>query len=274
MSDIFSPQAAVDIIRKHCPNFSPKLGIILGSGLASVVNAISNPISISYRDIPGFPQSQILGHKGHLHLGYIKQTPVVCFQGRTHRYEGQVYPALKCMIRSLKLLGCESLFVTNAVGSLRSEWAPSELVAITDHINFSFDNPLVGDNESEFGERFLNMEEAYDPTLRKLLQQQAIHHNISLHEGVYLGALGPSFETPAEIRAFRLLGADIVGMSTIPDVIIARHCQLKVVAVSVIANFAAGMSPEKITHELTLKQGAKGAESLAELLVAFAGAYK
>lgn len=157
------------------------------------------------------------------------------------------------MVRTLKLLGCETWLATNAAGSLRENLKPGSLVLVKDHINFQFNNALVGPNEDDFGSRFVSMEDAYDPILRTKFLQIVDHLSINLPEGVYIGVLGPAFETPAEIKAYRLLGADVVGMSTIPEVVIARHCGMRVAVISVVSNFAAGMTEEKVTHEQTLR---------------------
>lgn len=238
------------------PGFHAKVGLILGSGLGPIAEQITDATIIDYADLPGFPVSSVKGHGGKLYLGFLKGVPVACLQGRAHHYEGVDYHKMRTLVRSLKVLGCESLLVTNSSGSLRREVGVGEVVAITDHINMQFHNPLVGPNDDEFGDRFVGMEDAYDPQLRQQLHEAANKQNITLHEGIYIGVLGPSFETPAEIRAYRTLGADVVGMSTVADVIIARHCGLKVITLSAITNLAAGMHSEQLSHEVTL-QGAK-----------------
>jgi xanthosine phosphorylase len=194
---------------------------------------------------------------------------VVCLKGRGHFYEGYGMGVMTSAVRTLKLLGCEMLFVTNAAGSLRPEVDAGSLVALTDHINFLPGTPMVGPNDERFGPRFFSMANAYDAELRTLLQTTAAKANITLHEGVYIAYPGPNFETPAEIRAFGRLGADMVGMSVVPEVVSARHCDLKVVGVSVITNLAEGLSPFALSHEQTLKYAAVGAESLIKLILAF-----
>jgi len=262
------PAQAVDYIKNRAANFQPKLGLILGSGLGELANQIKNPIKFNFSELPGFPVSTVSGHAGCLILGELGGMPVACYQGRVHAYEGASAQEFKTFIRTLKLLGCETLLITNSSGSLRPEVGPGELVLISDHINFHFGNPLIGPNDEEFGPRFFSMDHVYDAKIRQSCLKTAEQLDIKLHEGVYISVLGPCFETPAEIRAFRTLGADVVGMSTVPEVIVARHCGLRVAVVSVITNFAAGMSAEEISHEGTLHYGKLGTAKLTRLLVA------
>lgn len=267
------PHLAHEKIKSLIGDFVPKVGLILGSGLSSLVETLKEKISIPYSDIPGFPECTVEGHSGNLHLGYLNNVPMAILQGRSHFYEGYFHanPALstKTMmtpIRTLKLLGAEILLATNAVGSLRENVGTGDLVVISDHINFQFNNALVGENDDEFGPRFVGMDEAYDPNIRKKILASAAEIGLSITEGIYFGVLGPMFETPAEIRAFRILGADVVGMSTISDVITARHSGLRVGAISVVTNMAAGMSTEKLSHEGTLKGAQLGVERLRNLI--------
>lgn len=257
---------AVTCIQQSSPGFKPKVAIILGSGLSSLADQIKNPIVIPYSDIPGFPESTVAGHPGRLILGYLENIPVVCLQGRAHLYEGTDHQTLKILIRTTYLLGCSILISTNASGSLRTDVGPGELMMITDHINFQPGNPMVGLNEDEFGPRFFSMDAAYDHDLRTRLLAVAHELNINLAQGVYISTLGPLFETPAEIRAFRTLGADAVGMSTVPEVIIARHCGLRVAAIAGISNFAAGMSSEILSHEHTLQHAKLFATNMIQLI--------
>ena len=224
---------------------------------------------LSYADIPGFPVSTVSGHAGELVLGHLNGVPVVCLKGRAHSYEGTADEKVKTLIRTFKALGCEVYLATNAAGSLHAEVGAGELVAITDHINFQPTNPLVGANDEAFGPRFVSMDAAYDTELRQALHQTANQLEINLHEGVYLSTLGPVFETPAEIRAFRILGADVVGMSTVPEVIIARHCGLRVVVISAITNLAAGMSAEQLSHEGTLHYANLASKNLCQLVASY-----
>ncbi len=244
---------AVAYIQQRSPGFIPKVAIILGSGLSSLADQICKAVVIPYADIPGFPESSVPGHPGRLILGYLENVPVVCLQGRAHLYEGTSWQTLKILIRAIYSLGCSILVITNSSGSLRLDVGPGELMLITDHINFQPGNPLVGMNEDEFGPRFFSMDAAYDYDLRTRLLAIAHQLNINLAQGIYISTLGPLFETPAEIRAFRNLGADAVGMSTVPEVIVARHCGLRVAAIAGITNFAAGMSNEILSHEHTLQ---------------------
>jgi xanthosine phosphorylase len=261
---------AAAIIKKQIGNFVPKVGIILGSGLGAVSDQIEKPIIISYSDLPNFTvSSQVQGHASRLHLGMLKGVPVACLEGRSHTYEGieRAISVLKTLIRTLRLLGCETLLTTNAVGSLRPEVGPGNLMLIKDHINFMFSNPLMGPNDDEFGERFVSMDDIYDSGLRKKIMQAAQKLKFEMKEGVYLATSGPTFETHAEIRAFKMLGADAVGMSVVPEVIIAKHCGMKIGSVSAITNLAAGLSEEKLSHEGTLKGAALAVKNLAALFL-------
>lgn len=260
---------AAEYIRSVTQQFQPKIGLVLGSGLGMLADMIQEPTYIYYGNLPGFPISTVAGHAGRMVLGYLEGVPVVCLQGRAHWYEGVKSEQVKTLVRTLKLLGCESIILTNAAGSLRMDAGPGRLMLITDHINMQSKNPLIGSNDEEFGPRFFAMDDAYDPELRKCFLQTAEQNKISLAQGVYLSVLGPCFETPAEIRAFRVLGADAVGMSTVPEVIVARHCGLKVAAISAITNYAAGMSDEEITHEGTLYYSKVAAKDMSLLLAKF-----
>ncbi|MCB1827086.1 MAG: purine-nucleoside phosphorylase [Coxiellaceae bacterium] len=251
--------AAAYIQKKH-PNFTPKVGIILGSGLGAVVEELKDRIVIPYEEIPNFPNVTVKGHGGNLHLGKLYDTPVACYEGRIHLYEGTKSEDFKTFVRTLKLIGCDTLFVTNAAGSLNRDIPTGNLVLIKDHINFQFGSPLVGPNDDEFGPRFVGMDDVYDKELREKLLSAAQKCNAPLSEGVYVGVLGPAFETPAEIQMLKTMGADVVAMSLIPEVIIARHCDMRVVAVSAVSNLAAGLHDEKLSHEVTLR-GAKQAST-------------
>ena len=262
-------EAAAAVIARRAPGFSPRLGLILGSGLGGLADAAEDAIQIDYADLPGFPQPGVAGHGGRLVLGRLGGLPVAFLQGRKHIYEGGDPGAMRAPVRALQRMGALALLATNAAGSLRPESPPGSLMALSDHINMLGVNPLSGPNDDEVGPRFPNMAEAYDPALRGLLRRCADDLGIALPEGVYLAAHGPSFETPAEIRAFRTLGADAVGMSTVPEVILARHCGLRVAAVSAITNLAEGMGGEALSHEQTLKYAAEAAGDLSRLVEAF-----
>lgn len=261
-----SPKQLAQSILKRRPDFKAKIGIILGSGLADIADKVTDSLTIPYAELSSFPVSSVVGHHGKMILGYFNKIPVVCCQGRVHLYEGMQAKDFKLFIRTLKCLGCHTLIMTNAVGSLNKNVGPGQLVLISDHINLHPMNPLVGPNDEEFGPRFFSMDDAYDPNLRHIIQQAAKKLSLPLKEGIYVSVLGPNFETPAEIRAFQQLGADVVGMSTIPEVIVARHCGLKVAVISVVTNLAAGLSDEPITHEGTVHFAAKASNNLRQLL--------
>jgi xanthosine phosphorylase len=262
-------EAAAEVIARRAPGFSPRLGLILGSGLGGLAEAAEDAVAIDYGDLPGFPEPGVAGHGGRLVLGRLGGLPVAILQGRRHVYEGGDPGAMRAPVRALRHAGAAALLATNAAGSLRPESPAGSLMALSDHINMLGVNPLMGPNDDEVGPRFPNMAQAYDPALRGLLRRCADGLGIGLPEGVYLAAHGPSFETPAEIRAFRTLGADAVGMSTVPEVILARHCGLRVAAVSAITNLAEGMGGEPLSHEQTLRYAAVAAGDLSRLVEAF-----
>jgi len=266
-----NPTAAAAAIQALASGFVPRAGLVLGSGLGALVDELENPIHIPYAEIRGFRVGTVAGHAGALSLGTLDGTPVACFQGRSHVYEGIEASAITTPIRTLELLGAEILVLTNAAGSLRAEAGPGSLVAVSDHINLQPFNPLVGPNDEDVGPRFPTLLDAYDPELRAGLHRAADELGTTLHDGVYLAVSGPSFETPAEIRAFKTLGADLVGMSTVPEAIVARHCGLRVAAVSVVTNLAEGMGDVALSHEQTLAEGKRGAEQLAPLLRRWVG---
>lgn len=226
----------------------PKVGIVLGSGLGIYVDQIQNKIIIPYQDIPHFKRTSVEGHQGCLIVGEVNGVSVAALQGRLHAYEGYAMEEIVLPVRVLASLGIEYLFLTNASGGINSEYHPGDLVAITDHINLSGRNPLQGPNIAELGPRFPDMSEPYDREVIKLLQSVAGHHHVNLRTGVYCSVLGPSYETPAEIRMLRTIGADMVGMSTVPEVIAANHLGLKVAGVACITNYAAGIKQEKLSH--------------------------
>lgn len=259
----------VTAIRQQNKAFDPTIGIILGSGMGSLVDHVQGSVAIDYHNIPGFPIPKVQGHQGRLVMGKLAGQNVACLQGRVHFYEGDVSLFLRQMVRTLKLLGCHTLLVTNAAGSLRTDMPAGSVMMITDHLNYSIPNPLVGLNDDEIGPRFIGMDQAYDNILQQKMRVAAASIKMKLYEGIYLGCRGPNFETPAEIRAFIRLGADAVGMSTIPEVILARHCGLRVAGLSLITNLGAGMSHELLTHEHTLQQAAKSSAALQQLVLGF-----
>lgn len=258
---------AADFIKKKFPSFQAKIGIVLGSGLGKFAEELENSVSIPYEDLPGFPKSKVLGHDGKFILGYSQGVPLLCLQGRAHTYEGvENYESVKTYVRTLKILGCEYFIATNASGSLQKEVGPGELMLITDHINFQAGNPLIGPNDEEFGPRFYPLDCAYDPSMRANLLDLAQKNSITLHQGVYISVSGPHYETAAEIRAFRLLGADAVGMSTVPEVLVANHCKMKVAVIATITNYATGLAQSSHSHEAVVEMAAKASEKLNTLL--------
>jgi xanthosine phosphorylase len=272
-SPVDPARLAADVLLEHAPGFHPRLGIVLGSGLGGLADTLDDAVAVPYAEIPGFPSSTVAGHAGRFVLGSLDGVPVACMQGRFHLYEGHPPAVIKLPIRTFAALGVDALLLTNAAGSLRVEVAPGSLMLITDHLNFMWTNPLIGPNDDEWGERFVGLEDAYDPELRARLQRIAGELGIRLHEGVYCSLLGPLFETPAEIRAYRVLGADAVGMSTVPEVIVARQAGIRVAAISAITNLAVGMSAEPIDHEQTLRGAALAAADLTRLVRAFVASF-
>jgi xanthosine phosphorylase len=249
--------------------FRPHVGVILGSGLGAVADAVQDPHSIGYEQLPGFPRPTVQGHAGKIVRGYIGGVPVAILQGRAHLYEGGPIDEIREPVRWLKRAGAEILVQTNAAGSLRTEVGPGKLMAITDHINLMGTNVLIGPNDDSIGPRFPAMGRAYDPQLLDELRAAAADQGVDLAEGVYTGWSGPAFETAAEIRAIRILGGDAVGMSTVHETVVARHCGLRVAAISAITNLAEGMGDVPLSHEQTLTDAARAAEDLVKLLVAF-----
>jgi len=250
----------------------PPLAFVLGSGLGPLADEVEDAIKIPYAEIPGFPQPSVVGHSGRFVVGTLEGQRVALFQGRGHYYEHGDPGAMAVAIETFKRLGGQTLFLTNAAGGLHTEWEPPALVAITDHINFADVNPLIGYADS--ARRFVPLTRAYDPARLEQLRNAAGASGVPLHEGVYMWFNGPSFETPAEIRAAKILGADLVGMSTVPEVILARYHGLECVAVSLVTNFAAGLSGGDPSHEETQEYAAKGSERFRKLLRAFVGAYR
>jgi xanthosine phosphorylase len=264
-----SPQLPAAIIAERAPGFRPRVGLILGSGLAGLAEAVQPVAAIGYQELPGFPQPSVEGHVGRLVLGRLGGAAVACLQGRQHLYEGIPAGPIRVLVRTLKLIGCEILLATNAAGSLIPGAAPGSLMMLTDHINLQPTNPLVGPNDDEFGPRFPAMDRAYDPALQQVLTAAAADVGVTLHRGVYAACLGPSFETPAEVRALGRLGADAVGMSTVPEVIVARHCGLRVAAISVLTNEAAGLGASELSHAQTLEAAARAAGDMGRLVTRF-----
>lgn len=241
--------ACVDVIRARVPHFTPKLGVILGSGLGAFADTLERAVAIDYGELPSFPRSTVEGHAGRLVLGFRGQTPLVAMQGRVHAYEGFAPWEVGFPTRVLGRLGVKHLTITNAAGGINPSFRVGDLMAIVDHLNLSGSNPLAGPNDATLGPRFPDMSHAYDPELLRVLESAAFAESYSLRRGVYACLAGPSYETPAEIRMLRTLGADAVGMSTVPEVIVASHMGIKVTGISCITNLAAGIGPEKLSHE-------------------------
>ena len=263
-----APKAAAAVITERA-GVRPRLGVVLGSGLGTVADAVRDPTVIAYEELPGFPRPTVAGHGGRAVVGEIGGLPVAVLQGRAHVYEGGDLDTIRTPVRALRAAGAELVVITNAAGSLRTELGPGRLMMITDHINLSGVNVLAGPNDEEIGPRFPSLRDAYDPELCDRLRAAAGELGTDLAEGVYLAVSGPSFETPAEIRAYAMLGADAVGMSTVHETAVARHCGLRVVAVSAITNLAEGLNPEPLSHEQTLRDAQRAADDLAPLLVRF-----
>ena len=257
---------AAAVLTEH---LQPRVGIVLGSGLGAVADAVQDATTVGYEDLPGFPRPGVQGHAGRAVLGHLGGVPVCVLMGRAHFYEGGDPAQRITPVRALRAAGAEVLVLTNAAGSLRTDLGPGRLMAISDHINLTGFNPLMGPNDQAIGPRFPSLRDAYDPALRADLHAAASDLGIDLGEGVYLAVSGPSFETPAEIRAFRTLGADAVGMSTVHETILARHAGLRVAAVSAISNLAEGMSEVPLSHKQTLADAQRAAGDLARLLEAF-----
>ncbi len=246
----------------------PETLIILGSGLGTLADEIKNKIIISYEKA-GFPKSSVSGHAGQLVVGTLGNKEVMCMQGRFHLYEGHNPELIKNIMCAFKAIGIKNLIVTNAAGSLNPDMPAGSLMLINDHINFSGKNPLLGVNDEKYGPRFIDLSNTYDKDLRKNLINIANKINIKLFEGVYLMVLGPNFETAAEIRAFKVLGADAVGMSTVPEVLAAVYNGMKVLGVSVITNLGTGLKTSVQSHAETLEQAQKATKKLADLLKAY-----
>lgn len=250
----------------------PVAGIVLGSGLGRLADRIEDPVVIKYADIPGFPKSTAIGHKGNFIYGSLGGKKVIAMQGRFHYYEGYPMDLVTIGIRTMYVLGIQYLFVSNAAGGCNPDYKVGDLVIIRDHINM-FPNPLIGPNMDEFGPRFPDMTCAYDLELQKLATAKAGEMGIELHTGVYFGSTGPTYETPAEVRFYRAVGADLLGMSTIPEVIVARHCGIRVFGMSVVTNCANVANAEKNLNDGgdVVKQADKAAADMSELFARMIG---
>ncbi len=270
-SEIFEKTAvAAEYVRSRM-TVAPKIAIILGSGLGPFAYHVEHSVSIPFAEIPHFPKPSVVGHSGLLVIGRLHGTPIIVMQGRVHYYEGYSASEVIFPIRVLKQLGIETLIVTNAAGGIREGLQRGQLVLISNHINFTGTNPLIGKNESKFGERFFDMTEPYSARLRGLAKTASKKHGFTLSEGVYIAVSGPSFETAAEIRAFRILGADLVGMSTVHEVIVARHMGIEVLGISCVTNLAAGIQGKPLDHYEVLETGLHVQQRFVEFLTTFVG---
>ncbi|RKD25636.1 purine-nucleoside phosphorylase [Ammoniphilus oxalaticus] len=245
----------------------PELGLILGSGLGALADEIEQPTKIAYEQIPHFPVSTVEGHQGQLVIGRLKGKNVVAMQGRFHYYEGYSLQEVTFPIRVMAALGVQTLFVTNASGGINTDFEPGDLMVINDHLNMTGSNPLIGPNDERFGARFPDMSEAYTKELADLAHSVASAQGVQLRDGVYAGLSGPSYETPAEIRMLRTLGAAAVGMSTVPEVIVASQQGMRTLGISCISNMAAGILPQPLTHQEVVETAEKVREKFSKLML-------
>lgn len=259
-------QDAVKLIRLRT-SLSPEIGVILGSGLGAVADQVEKPVVIPYDQIPHFHGTSVEGHAGRMVIGHFQGIPVVFMQGRFHLYEGYPMEDVAFPIRTLCALGIQTVVLTNAAGGVNAKFKPGDLMLIEDHLNLMGDNPLKGPNLAELGPRFPDLSEAYSQKCLKQMKEAAHEIGITIHQGVYAGLLGPTYETPAEIRMYRTLGADAVGMSTVPESIVANHLGVRVVGISYISNLAAGMTGQKLSHQEVMANSKVGAEKLQKLLI-------
>ena len=264
MSDL----AARRTIALRSPSARPGIAVLLGSGWGGLTEHIEEAVGIPYVDLEGFPRATVAGHSGTLWLGRIKGRSVAVLSGRQHAYETGAVDGMKVPLQTLKVLGCSTLIQTNSAGSLRPDMPAQSLMLVNDHLNLAQRSPLVGESGSD---RFVSMVDAYDPALRAAARKSAARCGITLHEGVYAWALGPQFETPAEIRMMRQLGADAVGMSTVSETILARHAGMRVLVISLITNMGAGLSSEALSHAHTLSQAKAVSTKACELLIDIIG---
>src|SRR5256714_2632034 len=244
----------------------PSVAIVLGSGLGAFADELTESTSLAYKDIAGFAQATVEGHAGRLVIGKAGEVPIAAMQGRFHFYEGYSLEDVTFPIRVLKLLGVRTLILTNAAGSLNTEFTPGSLMVISDHINLMGVNPLIGANDDRFGPRFPDLTSTYDPDLQNIVIEEARAMKIDMRRGVYAALTGPSYETPAEIHMVRTLGADAVGMSTVPEAIVARHMEMRIIGISCITNLAAGVSNRPIDHSQVMEIGNRVRAEFTELL--------
>jgi purine-nucleoside phosphorylase len=265
VSEFLKAEEAARILKK-ATSLRPRIGIVLGSGLQAFSDSLESGTRIPYASLPHFPVSTAAGHRGELVIGRSLGVPVAVLSGRAHLYEGYTVNQVALPARALGRLGVESLVLTNAAGAIRESFRPGDLMVVDDHINFMGASPLAGPNDPRLGERFPDMSEAYDPALRVLAREACSQAGGKAQSGVYIGFRGPSYETPAEIRMARAMGADAVGMSTIPEVLAARHMGMRVVAISCITNMAAGILAQKLDHQEVLKVGESTRTVLVDVL--------
>lgn len=263
---------AAEYIKAHTEGEIPSVCIVLGSGLAPLVSMCENVTSIPYAEIPSFPVSTVPGHEGKLIIGNLSGKRVYMMSGRFHYYEGYDTSVCTMYVRVMKQLGVNTLVLTNAAGGIGEEMQPADLMVIQDHLSFFCDSPLRGQNLDDFGVRFPDQSNVYDPEYIDIIEKCAIELNINLHRGIYVYCKGPQYETPAEIQVFKALGASAVGMSTVPEAIAASHCGMRTVAVSCITNLAAGLSPEALTHAEVMQNASKASGDSCRLVSAFIGA--
>lgn len=245
---------------------APKIGLILGSGLGEFADNLSDTVTLPYSNIPDYPLSTVEGHEGSFIFGNLNDIPVVALKGRLHFYEGYTQQEASMSVRIMKKLGVETLILTNAAGGINLDFSEGALMLISDHINYSGYNPLIGSNLDEFGPRFPDATDLYTKDLRNKIKETALQEGLDLKEGIYIMCSGPSFETPAEIRFFRTIGADAVGMSTVPEALVARHCGMKVIGMSCITNMAAGILDQQLTHEEVMITANRVRQDLTKLL--------
>jgi len=260
-------QKSADYIKSRIGDFSPAVLMILGSGLGAMADLVADPVIISYRDIPGFCASTAPSHKGQFVFGRLGGQNVAVMQGRLHHYEGYGFDEVTFPVRVAALLGIKTMIITNAAGGVNRSFSVGDIMLITDHINFPGKSPLFGPNISEFGVRFPDMSTAYTPALRAIAHASAQETGCNLQEGVYYYMTGPSYETPAEIRAISALGGDAVGMSTVAEVITARHAGMDILGFSLISNMAAGILPQPLSEEEVIEAGEKARERLSALII-------
>lgn len=265
MTDQMRLQGAVDVLHQKIKE-PPAVGLILGSGLGVLADEIEQPITVRYQDIPGFPVSTVAGHKGQFVFGKLEGLPVVAMQGRFHFYEGYSLAEVTLPVRVMKKLGVRTLIVTNASGGVNTSFEPGDLMLIRDHINWLGSNPLIGPNDETFGVRFPDMSKAYSDRLIETAKVAARQLDLSLQEGTYLATSGPTYETPAEVRMMRKLGADAVGMSTVPEVIAARHADIEVLGISCISNMAAGILDTPLAHSEVIEMTERIREDFLKLV--------